>query len=96
MWDLAEVFAGGPRDPVAAWEALGGEDAMSAQRAVWALAGGVDRAVAFLRERVTNGPPNDERIDGLVAGLASDDFAARDRACWRRHFLMTCPRPAAA
>ncbi|MEK7865348.1 MAG: WD40 repeat domain-containing protein [Planctomycetota bacterium] len=80
LWDLAGILAGGPQDLTATWEALGGEDAMSAQRAVWSLANGGDRSVAFLRERLASGRPDGARVEALVAALESDDVAARERA----------------
>jgi WD40 repeat protein len=87
IWDLAPrrwkpegVQSLGPREWEARWNALAGEDAVPAYEAIWTLAAGGDKAVAFLKERLKPAAPPDARIRRLVADLDSDRFAVRESA----------------
>jgi WD40 repeat protein len=85
VWDLT----GGALDRKAAkltaaemerhWRALALEDAAAAYRAAWALAAAPGQSVPFLSARLRPGE-DDKKLAGLVADLADDDAAVRQRA----------------
>jgi hypothetical protein len=65
----------------ALWVDLAGEDARTAHRAGWTMAGESLRAVAFLNRRLQPVPePDRERTQRLIADLDSEKFAARQQA----------------
>jgi WD40 repeat protein len=87
VWDLA------PRGPGAvsgaehgtgqqrSWDDLAGKDAPAAYRAIWALAEGRQRTVAFLKERLRPAHEGLEaRIRRLIKALDTPKFAAREAA----------------
>jgi hypothetical protein len=64
-----------------AWESLGSEDGLKTQTAVWSLVAAGDRAVDFLKRRLSPAAPAEpERISRLIAELNSDEFARREQA----------------
>jgi RNA polymerase sigma factor (sigma-70 family) len=89
VWDVPSV-AGVPvaREPTAKerdrlWDDLSGADAAAAYRAVWALAAGRDRTVAFLKGRlVPAGLPavNAERVQKWIGELDDARFKVREAA----------------
>jgi hypothetical protein len=89
VWDLtpfrAKLRAGSAvpaaTDLDSAWDALGGEDGPKTQRAVWSLAAAGDRAVDFLKRRLSPAAPVEpERISRLLVELDSEEFARREQA----------------
>jgi len=63
------------------WKALASADAGAAQRAVWTWVAGGDASVAELKRRLTEDHGSDgRRIVPLLADLASDQFAVRQKA----------------
>ncbi|HEY7427335.1 MAG TPA: WD40 repeat domain-containing protein [Gemmataceae bacterium] len=63
------------------WRELASRDAAVAHRAIWALVGGKEEAVPFLRRRVRAVPAvSDERLQKLVDELDSDSFQEREQA----------------
>jgi RNA polymerase sigma factor (sigma-70 family) len=82
VWDLRPT-AGTPDGlgVAALWDALAGEDAPAAYRAVWSLADRPDRSVPFLKTRLVPVKPIDpERLRKLLDALGSDRSAERDMA----------------
>jgi len=64
----------------ALWNALGGEEGPEAYRATRAMAGGGERAAAFLTERVSTVSIDDKRLKALIADLDDDTYAVRAKA----------------
>src|SRR5262249_42431694 len=64
------------------WGDLGGEDAVRAYRAVWALASAAEQAVPLLRERLPRTAPTvtADGVARLLADLDSDEFSVREKA----------------
>ncbi|MGE3806271.1 MAG: WD40 repeat domain-containing protein, partial [Gemmataceae bacterium] len=62
------------------WDALAGEDAKAAYRALWTLAAAGEEGVAFLTERVQPARLDQARIAKLVAALDSAEFLEREEA----------------
>jgi WD40 repeat protein len=88
IWDVRHLAkpaqpAGAPRtdkDLEALWNDLNG-DAASAHRAIWALAGTPDPAVALIQARLRPKPaPDPERIPLLIRRLDSERYAEREQA----------------
>jgi hypothetical protein len=69
-----------PRDLVGHWEALVGEDAPRAWRAVGALVAAPDQAVPLLEKNLRVTMPDPARLARLITALDSDEFAAREQA----------------
>jgi len=65
----------------ALWETLRGEDQPAAEAAMWNLAAGGDRSVAFIKSRYRPIEAADvQRVSPLVAKLDHDDFRVREAA----------------
>jgi hypothetical protein len=62
-----------------AWDALARPDAAKAYPALWALAGGSEDSVRFLKERLAP-VAAPKGVDRLIADLDSDRFAVREQA----------------
>jgi WD40 repeat protein len=70
-----------PRDFPRLWDALSGEDAGEAYRAIERLAAAPREVVPFLKEQLRPVAPIDAgRLARLIADLNQDDFAVRERA----------------
>ncbi|MCI0464171.1 MAG: WD40 repeat domain-containing protein [Gemmataceae bacterium] len=82
------------RDAEAAWEHLGGQNAESAQRHLWALVNDPGQAVALLRERLRPVPPFARRVEQLIANLDSERYAVRQRATVELGRMGALARPA--
>jgi hypothetical protein len=89
LWDLTGREPDGrlrtqrldPRALESLWGDLSSDDAPRGHRAVWSLIAGAEQSVPFLRERLARRPAvEDEQIRQWIAGLDSDQFAARERA----------------
>jgi WD40 repeat protein len=89
VWDLAGRLPDG-RPPAPAltgreldqlWKDLAETDGARADRAIWRLVTVAGEGVPFLKERVRPVPPPDaDRLRQLVADLANDRFAVRQKA----------------
>jgi hypothetical protein len=88
VWDILEGTGAPPGFPGAggpesAWEALGGEDAGAAHRAVAACVARGDDAASFLRSRLRSiSSPPEEEMDDAIAALEAGAF--EDRAAARK------------
>jgi WD40 repeat protein len=88
VWDLApsgwRSRAGSPRGPAQLeklWQALAGDDAPAAYRAVWTLGEAKDQTVPFLKSRLRPvTAPAPARLRELIADLDADDFEIRQAA----------------
>jgi WD40 repeat protein len=89
VWDVTGVCpdgkwshrALGPGEGERLWADLAGADGTRAYRALWALAAGGDASARFLAGRVRPvARVEGRRLARLIAGLDSDEFAARGRA----------------
>jgi hypothetical protein len=70
-----------PGELEARWKALGEDDASGGALGVGSLMGAPRQTVAFVKEHLRPVPRTDAaRIEGLIAGLDQEDFAARERA----------------
>jgi WD40 repeat protein len=89
VWDVTGRLQDGrlarveltPRQIDAEWQALAGDDAARAHRAIWLLVAGGKAAVTGLGERLRPAPviPAD-RVDRLLIDLESKQFAVRKKA----------------
>lgn len=69
------------KDLAPLWEELGGTDTPRAYRALVHLAAAPEQSVLFLKEQLRTLPmPDDNRAAKLVASLASEQFATRQKA----------------
>jgi hypothetical protein len=101
LWDLSDIAGRplpkpkvGPRDLDRWCKDLAGDDARAAYRAVWALAGAPEQALSRLRALIDDlmrTTPAD--IDGWIAGLDDDRFAAREAAAARLRSVGTAAVP---
>ena len=90
VWDLREAapdfFPEPPRSINAdlldcLWEALSGDNAATAYRAVCSLADHPQEALDFLKARLKKAPPRDsEGVRRLITDLGNDDFEMRETA----------------
>jgi hypothetical protein len=100
VWDLSwEGLYGhrpptGPREWQSAWAALDSARAADAYEAVADLAGGGDRAVAFLAKRLRPAPPRDLPLARLIAELSDGRFATREAATRALRKLGSAAEPA--
>jgi hypothetical protein len=85
LWDVRH-WAGRPerlsmKELETLWEALAGEDASYAYRAVTSLAAAPRDAIPFLEQHLEPPPPPDlHRIARLIGKLDDDDFRVREKA----------------
>jgi hypothetical protein len=101
LWDLSDIVGRplpkpkvGPGDMDRRCKDLAGDDARTAYRAVWALAGTPEQALSRLRALIGDlmrTTPAD--IDGWIAGLDDDRFAAREAAAARLRSVGTAAVP---
>jgi WD40 repeat protein len=87
FWDLAPQgwnpdLAGkvGPRELETHWSKLATHDARKAYEAVWFLAGGGDKTVAFMKERLKPALAVGPEIQKFIADLDHAKFAIRETA----------------
>ena len=76
VWDLRPKEK--PTKPL--WDALVGEDAVEAYRAIWAIAAD-PKGVVLLRDKIGSAKPvSADQMNRWVADLGADNFAAREMA----------------
>lgn len=103
IWDLTGCFREGrfqshrlsTEERMRAWNELAAADAARAYRSIRALAASAEESVAFLREHlppVTAADP--KRLESLMAALASERFAERNRATAELEKLAFAAEPA--
>jgi WD40 repeat protein len=87
LWDVSAYHVTPPKKDAEPkrlaqlWSALREQQAAGAFEAVWALAGGGDKAVAFLEEHLKPYSATEaDRVRKLLAGLDGDDFSTRQKA----------------
>jgi hypothetical protein len=89
LWDMTRIAASGnrrsrPLSPAQldqCWKELAGDDAATAYRSVWDLAGDPDRSVPFVSQQLRPVEPADPaRLARLMAELDADAFGDRERA----------------
>jgi hypothetical protein len=70
----------GAADLESSWQDLASRDGTRAYQAVWILVGHGDRAVLFLRERLSPAEGEVDRVRQLLADLDNDRFKTREAA----------------
>jgi hypothetical protein len=81
VWDLRSAGTLLQRtDEEAEWNALAGADAARAYQAVRRLAARPAESVSYLKKQLRPVPANTVQLPPLIADLASNQFAVRDRA----------------
>jgi RNA polymerase sigma factor (sigma-70 family) len=69
-----------PRRIESLWTDLGGDDAVKAYAAIWALTAVPEQAVPFLKDQLPRGAEFRGRLARLIAELDHDAFAVREKA----------------